>query len=125
MIKEKNLFKDVEGQAEDGLQQKCYVFFWNTYPELRGLLFHVPNGGKRSKREGWKFNQIGLVSGVADLILIHDAKVYCIELKNAKGNQKPEQKAWQNKVESQGVDYYIIRTLEDFKILIKSIINNG
>ena len=118
----KDLFNDVEGQAEDGLQQKCFVWFWNTYPHLRGLLFHVPNGGKRDKREAWKFNQIGLTKGVADLILIYNTKVFCIELKNATGSQRKEQKAWQKQVEGQGVNYFIIRCLVDFKTLINTII---
>jgi len=118
----KDLFKDVEGQAEDGLQQKCYVHFWNTYPRLRGLLFHVPNGGKRNAREGWKFNQIGLVAGVADLLLIYDTKIYCFELKTKTGSQSVKQEKWQNSVEAQGVNYFIIRTLEDFKILLRNII---
>lgn len=38
------------------------------YPELRWL-FHIPNGGARSKREGGKFKAMGVKPGVPDLCL--------------------------------------------------------
>ena len=30
--------------SEDRFQQECFVWFWNAYPQYRGLLFSVPNG---------------------------------------------------------------------------------
>ena len=119
---EKNIYEDVPGQSEDALQQKCYYWFWNNYPLLRGCLFSVPNGGLRTKRGGKKLNLTGLYSGVSDLILMHKTKTYLIELKTETGSQKPNQKAWQKIIEAQGFNYFIIRSLEDFKRLINCII---
>ena len=118
-----NLHEDVIGQSEDALQQKCVVWFWNNYPHLRGLLFSVPNGGERSSRQGKLLNQTGLIPGVSDLILLYNGKVFCIELKkDNRAVQSQNQKEWQAQVESQGIPYFIIRSLSNFKILMNTII---
>jgi len=121
---DKNIHIDVPGQSEDALQQKCYFWFWNTYPNFRGLLFSVPNGGTRDPREVKKFNLTGLVSGVSDLILLHRTHCYLIELKkdNKKSKQSKNQLEWQKQVEGQGFIYFIIRSLADFKLTIKNIV---
>mgnify|MGYP000046985433 FL=1 len=69
----KNIEKDVLGQSENALQQKCYFWFHNTYPEYRGLLFAVPNGGKRTKREAKTLKLTGVVSGVSDMIFLFNS----------------------------------------------------
>jgi hypothetical protein len=61
-------------KSEDRIQQECYRWFHNTYPELRGLLFHVPNGGKRDGREAKKLKTMGVVPGVADLIFLYNGR---------------------------------------------------
>jgi len=110
---------DVEGQSEDQLQQKCVFWFWNQYPTLRGLLFHVPNGGKRSKIEGARFKKMGVHKGVADLILLINATCILIELKEEKdGSQSPSQREWQSQVESQNFAYVVIRSLSGFKTFV-------
>jgi hypothetical protein len=110
-------------QSEDRLQQECYMWFHNTYPELRGLLFHVPNGGNRNAIEGKKFKLIGVVSGVSDLLFLYKGKTYCFELKKISGYQSNNQLKWQNTVENQGFKYYIVRDVVLFKNLIKNIID--
>ena len=119
----KDITKDIKGQSEDALQQKCIFWFHNTYPSLRGLLFSVPNGGVRNAREGKKLKQTGVVSGVSDLILLYDGKANLIELKTEIGSQSKNQKDWQRKVEMQGFSYYLIRSLVDFKLLITGVIH--
>ncbi len=109
-------------KSEDRLQQECYIWFHNTYPKLRGLLFHVPNGGNRSGREGNKFKGMGVVSGVADLLFIYKGNLYAIELKKIDGTQSPKQKVWEALVKEHGVKYYIVRTFEDFKVLVNVIL---
>ena len=119
---QKNINVDVKGQSEDALQQKCFFWFWNSYPHLRGLLFSVPNGGSRSGKEGKKFNLTGLTSGVSDLCLLFNGKAYFIELKSEKGSQSKTQKSWQDIVESQGFNYFLIYSLVDFKTLLINIV---
>ncbi len=111
------------GPSEDRIQQDCYMWFWNTYPELRGLLFAVPNGGKRSSQEARKFKLTGTVSGVSDMLFMYKGVTYCLELKTEVGYQSKKQLAWQSSVTEQGFDYFVIRDLERFKQIINNIIN--
>ncbi|RPH85505.1 MAG: VRR-NUC domain-containing protein [Chroococcales cyanobacterium metabat2.561] len=119
----KNLFEDVEGQSEDALQQKCFVWYNNTYPQYRGLLFHVPNGGARNGREAKKFSMLGVVAGVSDFIFLWRGKTHLIELKADKGRQSDDQINWMSLVTTNGFQYYIIRSLEMFKQIITYIMH--
>lgn len=119
----KDVKKDIVGQSEDALQQKCYLWFHNTFPNLRGLFFAVPNGGHRDAREAKRLNLTGVVSGVSDTIFLYRSRAYFIEFKrdDPKAVQSKKQEDWQELVERQGFEYFIVRTLEDFKRLINMI----
>jgi hypothetical protein len=55
-----------------------------------GLVWwHTPNGGERSKIEGAIFKGMGLRAGVSDLVLVHDGRIFALELK-AKGGRASE-----------------------------------
>ena len=110
--------------SEDRLQQECFLWYHSTYPEYRGLLFHVGNGGSRSAREGAKFKTMGVWAGVSDFIFLFDSRAYFIELKTLKGTQSIKQKVWEQQVKNQGFQYSIIRSLEEFKSLIKEILSS-
>lgn len=109
---------------EGRIQAECFAWFWNEFPQFRRLLFHVPNENDRADSniiQGAIRKSLGVVSGVADLILLvprgsHGALL--IEMKDEKGTQKPMQKEWQALVESQGYRYEICRSLPQFKGLI-------
>ena len=56
----------------EDVEQIC-LFRWATaqqgkYPEL-ALMYHVPNGGKRSKSEAARFRAMGVKAGVPDIFL--------------------------------------------------------
>jgi len=118
----KDIRIDILGQSEDALQQKCIFWFHNEFPDLRGLLFAVPNGGTRNAREGQKLKRTGVVAGVSDLILLYDNYAILLEAKTETGVQSKKQKDWQEKVENQGLDYYLFRSLKEFKSIIKYVI---
>lgn len=107
------------GSPEGKIQAECVAWFWNTYSEYRGLLFHVPNEGNRnSQSDGVLRKALGLVAGVSDLILLIPSSKYhglCIEMKTDTGRQSPAQIEWQSKVEKQGYKYIVVRSLEQFK----------
>ena len=88
-------------EEEHNLQCACVRWFNYQWPEYRGLLFAVPNGGARSKATAGKLKAEGVVAGVADLILLVPkqwAFALCIEMKTEKGRQSPEQMELQRKV---------------------------
>lgn len=109
--------------SEDRLTQECYLWFHNKYPNLRGLLFHVPNGGRRLGREAQRFKSMGVWSGVSDFLFIYNGYIAGIELKTKDGRISDEQREWNNQfVMKGGGSYYIVRSLEEFKDIINNII---
>ena len=76
----------------------------NRFPELR-LLFHIPNGGKRSKTEAAIFKAMGVKAGVPDLCLPVArggfAGLY-IEMKYGKNKPTDNQKQWIADLKSEG-----------------------
>jgi len=108
-------------QSEDALQQECYQWFHNTYPNLRGLLcYNLSNS--RNKIDGARNRNKGLQEGRADLVLYFDAKTYHIEMKTATGVQSKAQIKWAALIRTEGFPYYIIRNIESFQKLIRGIV---
>ena len=108
-------------QSEAAFQQECRIYFHNTYPHLRKLLFHVRNNSD-SKRDGAYWKELGVVPGVSDFLFLYKGKCHCIELKTPKGSQSDSQLEWEQIVKSQNIDYYIINSKEKFIDLMKQII---
>jgi hypothetical protein len=75
----------------------------------------VPNGGYRTKSEAMKMKATGLVAGVSDLIIVQPNRVIFLELKDTNGRQSNEQKSFQEKITALGFEYWLIRSLEEFK----------
>lgn len=115
----------MNNQSEDALQAECYTWFHNTYKELRGTLFAVPNGGARGALQGKILKRTGVVQGVADMLFMHKGKTYCLEAKTATGYQSEFQKKWQKTIEDQGFYYAVFRSLEQFKYIVEYIIKNS
>jgi hypothetical protein len=112
-------------KTEDRIQQECYMWFWNTYPELRKLLFAIPNGRYRNVIDAVILNKTGLVAGVSDMIFLYKGTAYLFELKTETGVQSDVQKEWEAIVNKQGFNYYIIRDFIEFSKVIVGIINNN
>ena len=118
--------KRVHSESESRLQSECFAWFWNTYPEYRGLMFHVPSEGNRnSVIDGGRRKAMGIVAGVADLIFMlprHECHGLCIEMKTEIGKQSDKQKEWERKVTEQGYHYQVIRSLSEFKTCVTNYI---
>ena len=108
-------------QSELSLQSKCYQWFHNTYPELRGLLFHVNNKAKNAI-EGNKFKAIGVVAWIPDLLFVFSGRLHPIEMKTEEGKVSPDQKEIHIKWEGQGIKTIICRSFEQFQDIIKKAI---
>lgn len=63
----------------------------------------------------------GMTAGISDLIILHQGKVYFIEMKSEKGKQSESQKEFQRIVEQQGHFYQVIRTYEECAKFIESL----
>lgn len=94
-------------------EEQAYIISWCNimsarYPEL-SLLYHIPNEGKRSGREGAKLRRMGLRRGVSDLCLPVARCGYhglYIELKAKDGRATAEQKKF---IEEVGREGYLAR----------------
>lgn len=79
---------------------------WNAgrYPQLKWL-YHIPNGGKRSKAEAARFKTEGVKAGVSDLCLPSPSGKYhglYVEMKALDGTPEAEQLEFLRFVRSQG-----------------------
>jgi hypothetical protein len=127
----KSINKEYHPWSEDRLQQEVVMWFHNSYPQYRGLLFSVPNGLMILDEKGQKnwtmikrFKRTGMWSGVSDLILLFGGQAYLIELKRPDGRngQSKDQVEWQLLVESQGFKYNVFNDLLEIKDFILNIV---
>jgi hypothetical protein len=107
--------------SEEILQANCYRWHIETYPDDYRLIFHVPNGGYRGKREAGRLKSIGVTPGVSDFIFLQKGHAYFIEMKAETGKQSAEQKNFENKVKANLFDYFVVNSLETYQELIKNL----
>ena len=62
---------------------------------------------------------MGYVKGQPDLVAVLNNKVVFIELKTDKGRQSKEQKEVEQEIKKRGVDYIVVRSLEDLQNYLK------
>lgn len=90
-------------------QEQIVVIHWAEMfaagrPEL-GLLFHIPNGGKRTKSEAARFKAAGVCPGIPDLFLPVARGGYhglWIEMKAKEGRVSPAQRDMMERLTAQG-----------------------
>lgn len=90
-------------------QEQIALFMWaklqsKTKPEL-ALLYHIPNGGHRSKIAASRLKKEGVKAGVPDVFLPVSRGGFhglYIEMKAAGGRPSTEQVRWLDDLASQG-----------------------
>lgn len=100
--------------SEIQLQAKIFQYVWNQYPATRGLFFHVPNGGYRSKIEASQMKASGVIAGIPDLIFMHNGQTYGFELKTEDGKVSPVQERIHKTWRDNNTPVFVIRSLEQF-----------
>ena len=107
--------------TESRIQQDIVMWFRNAYctklhsPQCK--IFSVPNE-RSNVKEQMRMIATGLEKGVSDLIVIIPNKVLFVEVKTESGKQQKEQVFFQMAVEKLGLQYILVRSLEDFKNVI-------
>jgi hypothetical protein len=105
-------------KTESRIQQEIVTWFTNNYGlknhNPKYLIFSVPNEGKNAKEQMYK-KMIGLKSGVSDLIVIMHGRIIFIEVKDETGKQSENQIQFENDVQALGFEYYVVRSLDEFK----------
>ena len=110
--------KKVQGHQESDIQIACVRWFKLQYP--RYVIFAVPNGGTRNKKEMIWMLREGILPGAADLAICGDrGKILFVEMKTKTGKQNQNQKLFEQKVTELGFQYVVCRSLEDFMQVVK------
>ena len=70
---------------------------------VKGLIFwHTPNGGRRGRNEARIFKAMGVRAGVADLVLFHQGRLHCLELKAPGGRASEHQLEFISDIDAAG-----------------------
>lgn len=113
-------------------QQQQLLFEWaalsaGRWPEL-ALMYHIPNGGSRSKSEAGRFRAEGVKAGVPDICLPVARGGYhglYIELKRVKGGRvSPAQQGWIAALRDQGYCTCVCKGWDDAAHVIKKYLEN-
>jgi hypothetical protein len=83
-------------------------------------MFSIPNEGKNAIEQIRK-KQMGMLPGASDTIIVLDNKVIFCEFKDEKGRQSDKQKDFEQRVLSLKHEYWVIRSLDEFKTKINMI----
>lgn len=98
--------KMVPTESEEQIAVISYASYMANRDPRYGLLYHIPNGGERSKAEAGRFRAEGVKSGVPDLCLPVAKGGYhglYIELKRIKGGRiSPAQTEWLASLNDEG-----------------------
>ena len=84
----------------------------------------IPNelggGGKSGMLRTLRHKRMGMRKGSPDLILfMPNARLVCIEVKTKGSYQSESQKVFESEVKQLGFEYYVIRSIEELKEVLK------
>ena len=108
-------------------EEQIWLFSWaalNMYrfPELR-LMYHIPNGGKRSKSEAVRFKAMGVKAGVSDIFLSVARGGYhglYIELKAQDGRVSVPQRDFLEDIKREGYAGFVAYSGEEAAQIIEN-----
>lgn len=106
--------KRAAGSHEDRVHKAVLVWVRRTMPHA--LVYHTPNGGRRSRMEAIRFKALGVMPGVPDLtILLPGGQAIFLEIKPEKtGALSPEQKLFRNALATLGGYHWAcVRSIDD------------
>lgn len=108
--------------TEAKLQATCFQWAYNTYPGIRGFIFHIPNGGSRDVREAMTMRAIGVTAGIPDVLLIYPV-IIAFEFKSETGRLSEAQNAIHKKWTEKGIPVHVVKSFDQFKDIITPILS--
>jgi len=111
---------------ESILQQQIVLYLEDKKLYYQFRYWHTPNEGKRKVWYLKKLKNMGMKSGVPDLILeFSQSKFVYLEIKMPKGRLSNAQKLWKVNSEILGTPFHVIKgTYEECKKQIDNIFND-
>lgn len=99
-------------RPEDALQRAIIKYLRLALP--RALVFHIPNGGARSKTEAAILKGLGVLPGIPDVAIIPAGGIArFIEVKAPKGRVSEAQSTLHAQMASLGIPYAVVRSMDD------------
>lgn len=113
--------KGVKGEALLCVEIATYLRQLSIEGSLPYVWFHVPNqfSGQYRGMFGALMAWMGRICGIPDYAFMGRGRCFFVEVKTERGTQSDSQKIVQRWCESVGVPYYICRSLEDVKEVLK------
>lgn len=112
-------------QSEDQLQAAFYQKAYNKWPQIRGLLFSVPNGSTRHPLEAMKLKATGLTPGIPDMILIGPNHPIALEFKTETGVLSPVQIKIHAVWKAAGIPVYVVRSVESALSIVENYLTQS
>lgn len=106
--------------SEDNLQIHL-VKLLNAFGRPDICFWHVPNGKKRSKKDGAKLKQMGVRRGVSDIHLMVDTRFHVVELKTEVGVLDGEQLSFREDLERAGGYFHVAFGLDQAIGVLKGL----
>ena len=108
-------------KSESKIQQEIFMWFHNNYclPQHtpQHCIYHIPNQNQQ------RLTSIGVRAGVPDLqvvlILPTGPKFIYFEVKDSTGKQSQKQIEFESWCKKSGIEYYLVRSLDEFKETLK------
>ena len=110
---------------EDKLQNAVMQYIAVQYPDA--LVAHIPNEGKRTPFERYKFKYLGGKAGIPDVMVFCPNKTFCglaIELKAGRNKPTPAQVEWLEKLNNCGWAAYCLNDFEKCKEILDNYFLN-
>ena len=108
-------------KSENKIQQEAFIWYSNNFclkhHNPRHVIFSVPNEGSSAKEQIYK-KALGMKSGVSDMIVLQPNRAIFIEFKDQTGKQSDKQKDFEQIVTGLGFEYYVVRSLDEFKKVV-------
>lgn len=106
-------------QTEDQLHKQCVEWFNIQHGNSGAFLHHSPNENPRGNMAQMicynrKMKKLGRLTGFPDLLIGYKSKILYIEFKSIKGILSEAQKELFPRIQNQGFELHIVKTLDEF-----------
>ena len=101
-----------KNRPEDGIQ-KYAADLLRLYAQHACIWHSIPNESPRSPRYANRLKQLGMLPGVADMVLTVYGKTHYLEFKSPKGRQTEAQKQFECQCRATGIPYALARSVDD------------
>lgn len=119
---------------EDDLQSHCVHWFRYQYPQR--IIFAIPNGGKRNRREAGRLKAQGVTAGVPDLCIpepggyvgefaLQGSRGLWIELKVGKNDVTEKQQGMIDALRQRGYAVHVCYSLDEFMSVVNAYFGRG